>query len=170
MIGRPGPEWKLIWFLAGELQKLQEKLKRIKKEAFARGTTKNLEAQWRTFLLLCVYFQFNPVPAMIECVCLFAQFLSRSSKAVPSIQNYISGVRMLHALLDVPLPGTDNIELKLPLKGLKQLKPHANRQAAPLSPNILCRILGLLDLSAPFDATLWVILSLAFSRCSESQT
>ena len=103
---------------------------------------------------------------MIECVCLFAQFLSRSFKAVTSIQNYISGARTLHALLDMPFPVTDNIELKLTLKALKRLKPHATRQAAPLSPHILCRVHGLLDLSAPFDATLWSLLLLAFFTLS----
>ena len=106
------------------------------------------------------------MPASIECVCLFAQFLSHSFKAVTSIQNYISGVRTLHALLDVPFPGTDNIELKLTLKELKRLKPHTIRQAAPLSPQILHRVHGLLDLTAPFDATLWALLLLAFFTLS----
>ena len=160
------PERRLICFLAGELRKLREELKRTKKEAFTRGTTQNLVVQWKSFLLFCVYFQFNPVPASIECVCPFAQFLSRSFKAVTSIQNYISGVRTLHALLDVPFPGTDNIELKLTLKGLKRLKPHTIRQAAPLSPQILRRVHGLLDLTAPFDTTLWALLLLAFFTLS----
>ena len=99
---------------------------------------------------------------MLKCVCLFAQFLTSSFKAVTSIQNYISGVGTLHALLDMHFPGTDNIELKLTLKGLKMLKFHITRQAAPFSPHILCTVHGLLDLSAPLDATLWVLLLLAF--------
>ena len=111
-------EISLFVFFAGELRKLWGELKRTKKEAFARGTTQNLVVQLKSFLLFCVYFQFNPVPASIECVCLFAQFLSCSLKAITSIQIYISGVCTLHALLDEPFPGTDNIELKLTLKGL----------------------------------------------------
>ena len=123
-------------------------------KAFTRGTTQNLVPQWRSFLLFCVYFQFNPALGTIECGCLFAEFLSHSFMAVTSIQNYIGGECTLHGLLNVPFPGTDNIELRLTLPGLKWLKHHVNRQAAPLSSHILCRVHGLLDLSAPFDAIL----------------
>ena len=166
MNGRPVAWMELVLFLAEELRELREELKKTKKEAFRRGTTQNLVAQWRSFILFCVYLQFQPVPATIECICLFAQFLSCSFKAVTSIQNYISGVRTLHALLEVPFPGTDNIELKLTLRGLKRLKPHAVRQAVPLSPHILCKVHGLLDLASPFDATLWALLLTAFFTLS----
>ena len=113
-----------------------------------------------------MYFQFQPVPATIESICRFAQFLSCSFKAVTSIQNYISRVRTLHALLEVPFPGTDNIELKLTLRGLQRLKPHAVRQAAPLSPHILRKAHDLLDLASPFDATLWAMLLTALFTLS----
>ena len=122
--------------------------------------------QWKSFFLFCVYFQFQPVPATIECVCLFAQFLSRTFKAVTSIQNYISGVRTLHALLEAPFHSADNIELKLTLRGLKRSKPHAVQQAAPLSPHIICKVHSLLDLTTPFDATLWALLLVAFFTLS----
>ena len=165
MSGRPEAWMEINFcFVVGELWKLWEELERTKKEAFTRGTTQN--AQWRSFLLFCVYFQFKPMPATIECVCLFGQFLSCSFKAVTSIQNFSCGVSTLHALLDVPFPGTDNIELKLTLEGLKRLKSHATRQCAPLSPHILCRVHVLLELSAPFDVTLLALLLLVFFTLS----
>ena len=145
---------------------VKQTMKRTKKEAFATGTSQNLVVQWKSFFLFCVYFQFQPVPATIECVCLFAQFFSRTFKAVTSIQNYISGVRTLHALLEAPFHSADNIELKLTLRGLKRSKPHAVRQAAPLSPHILCKVHSLLDLTTPFDATLWALLLVAFFTLS----
>ena len=166
MTGRPRDEWTIDLFLADELQELRAELKRTKKEAFATGTSQNLVVQWKSFFLFCVYFQFQPVPATIECVCLFAQFLSCTFKAVTSIQNYISGIRTLHALLEAPFHSTDNIELKLTLRGLKRSKPHAVRQAAPLSPHILCKVHSLLDLTTPFDATLWALLLVAFFTLS----
>ena len=130
-----------------------------------RDHSKFSSSMEQLLVVLCL-FSVQPVPASIECVCLFAQFLSRSFKAVTSIQNYINGVHTLYALLDVPFPRTDNIELKLTVKGLKRLKPHTIRQAAPLSTQILHRVHGLLDLTAPFDATLWALLLLAFFTLS----
>ena len=62
--------------------------------------------------------------------------------------------------------GDDNIELKLTSKGLKRLRPHTIWQAVSLSPHILRRVRGLLDLAVPFDATLWALLLLAFFTLS----
>ena len=116
--------------------------------------------------MFCLYFSFQPLPASVECVCLFAQFLSRSFKAISSVQNYISGVRTLHALLEVPFSAASSIELKLTLRGLKRMKPHMVREAAPLSPMILHKIHGLLDLRKPFDATMWALLLVSFFTLS----
>ena len=78
----------------------------------------------------------------------------------------MSGVRTLHVLMEVPFNGADNIELKITMQGLKRLKPHAVRQAAPLSPQILCKIYGLLDTTRPFEATRWSLLLTAFFTLS----
>ena len=92
-------------------------------------------------MLFCLYFKFHPLPASVECVCLFAQFLSRTFKAVSSIQNYISGIRTLHALLELPFAAASSIDLKLTLKGLNP-KQHCdgnlhNSISGPFRPGIL---------------------------------
>lgn len=116
--------------------------------------------------MFCIYFKFRLLPASVECLCLYAQFLSRTLKAVDSIRNYLSGVGTLHTLCDIPYMGKDNVELKLLLRGLARKKPHMPRQAAPLSPNILVRLLQFLDLDTYLDCTMWSLLLLAFFTMS----
>ena len=49
---------------------------------------------------------------------------------------------------------------------VKRLKPHLVRQAAPLSPQLLTKIHGLLDLNRQVDAVLWALLLIAFFTLS----
>ena len=73
---------------------------------------------------------------------------------------------MLHALVDLLLAAAGSVELKLTLKGLKRVKQHMVRWAAPLSPQLLSRAHGTLDLSKPVDAVLWALVLLAFFTLS----
>ena len=147
------------------LGELKRDLKKSKK-AFAEGTDKNLKWQWKTFFLFCTKFNYKPVPASCEAVCMYAQFLSRSFKAVDSIRNYISGVRTLHHLLEVEFPSVENIDLKLALRGLARLNPHCPKQAEPLSPEILAQIHGLLDMHKVKDVVMWALVLIAFFTLS----
>ena len=49
--------------------------------------------------MFCISFGFTFLPASTSTVQLYAQFLSRSTKSVSSIRNYLSGVRTVHLLL-----------------------------------------------------------------------
>lgn len=77
------------------------------------------------------------MPADVETVCLFAQYLSNRFKAPQSVTNYINGVRVLHALNDHPVAAFKSFELKLTLKGIARIKAHTPRQAAPMTVEIL---------------------------------
>jgi len=47
-------------------------LRRTQHSAYAAGTYSNLRTQFRTFFLFCSYFNFRPIPAMLDTVCLYA--------------------------------------------------------------------------------------------------
>ena len=150
----------------GELKVLRREARASKRAAFAEGTSKNLRWQWKLFIMFCIYFRFKLLPASVESLCLYAQFLSRTMRATDSIRNYLSGVRTLHVLCNVQYLGKDSVELKLMLRGLARKKPHMTKQAAPLSPNILVRLLQYLDFNKAFDCTMWALLLLAFFTMS----
>ena len=145
---------------------MRKEARRSKRAAFSDGTNKNLLWQWKLFIMFCIYFKFKLLPASIECLCLYAQFLSRSMKSANSVRNYIGGVHTLHLLCEVPYSGKGNVELKLTLRGIARLKPHMQRQAAPLSPNILLRMRQFLDLETVVDCTMWALMLLAFFTMS----
>ena len=68
--------------------------------------------------------------------------------------------------MDLPFAAAGSVELKLTLKGLKRVKQHMVRRAAPLSPQLLSWVHDMLDLSKPVDAVLWARVLLAFFTLS----
>lgn len=102
------------------------------------------------------------LPASIEVIGPYAQFLSRSFKCPGSIRNYLYGVKILHLSLGFPFPHLEHFETKLLLRGIANLNPHTPRQPLPITPPVLLKILDQLDLPSPLHATLWCCCVLSF--------
>ena len=104
--------------------------------AFAKGTYSNLRTQFRSYFGFCVYFHRTPLPAKIDTVCGYAQFLSRSMKP-PSIRNYLSGVKMLHIFLGYEYTISDDFHMHLTIRGIERIFQHVPQRAKPITPAIL---------------------------------
>ena len=104
--------------------------------AFARGTYSNLRTQFRCYFGFCVYFGRTPLPASLDTLCGFVQFLSHSITP-PSIKNYLSGVKMLHIFLGHEYTFTDDFHLQLTIRGIERIRQHVPRRAKPITPAIL---------------------------------
>ena len=113
-------------------------------------------------MLFCHYFDFTAVPASIDTICLYAQFLSRTFKSTDSISNYINGVRLLHLYNDSPFPHFGSLFLKLTLRGIARLHPHLPKQALPITPEILLKMSKFFNMEIARDATFWCLFLLAF--------
>ena len=114
------------------------------RHAFSSGTHSNLRSQFRSYFGFCVYFKRTPLPANLDTICGYAQFLSRSLKST-SISNYLSGVKMLHILLGYEYVFTGNGILRLVLRGISRLNPHFPDRAPPMTPEILLKLFRTLD-------------------------
>ena len=112
--------------------------------------------------MFCIYFNFQPVPATVQILTLYAQFLSRSFKSVESIKNYISAVKLLHLFLDLVYHQFESFNLKLVLRGLSRGKAHCPKQALPITPQILFDMYKKLDMKSSYDATIWCLFVHAF--------
>ena len=112
--------------------------------------------------MFCLYFGFNIMPASSETLSLYIQFLARSFKSVQSIQNYVSGVKLMHILANLPCPQFEAVELKLAIRGMRRVKKHTPKQALPITPDILIKIRQTLDISLPVQAVFWSMSLLAF--------
>ena len=83
--------------------------------------------------------------------------LSRSFKAPSSISNYISGVKTLHLLLELPVTAFEGYDLKLTIRGITRTKMHCPKQAKPITPKLLARIHDVLDHKNSVHATMWCL-------------
>lgn len=90
------------------LMNLKKDVKQSMKAAFAEGTTRNLEVQWKAYFLFCEFYGLKALPSTSDILCLYAQFLCRSFKSVKSVKNYISGVKTMHYILDIEFPPEKN--------------------------------------------------------------
>lgn len=152
----------MIGEITEDLQKLQLETRESLNSAHAPGTRKNLKTQWKAFFLFCQYYNLKKLPCDVNTICLFAQFLSRSFKSVESIRNYLSGVKILHLLLDLPFPHFETFYFKLFIKGLKRCNPHTIKAALPITPDILLQIREILDFSDRNNITYWCLFLFAF--------
>ena len=100
--------------------------------AFAKGTYSNLRTQFRCYLSFCVYFKRKPLPADLQTICGFVQFLSRSIKP-PSIRNYLSGVKLLHIFMGYEYRFGESFHLHLTLRGIERIHQYVPRRAIPIT-------------------------------------
>lgn len=145
-----------------EFKELKQDLKVSNLSAYAASTRKNLKVQWESFLLFCIYFNMQYLPAETCTLQLYAQFLSRSFKSVESIRNYLSGIRTMHMMLGYSINHLNNFLINLSLKGLTRLKQHMVRQAEPITPLILSEIYGKLNMNNADDSVYWCLFLFAF--------
>ena len=161
--GHPGyyKVYVLLGHVNEELVQLKADTQESRKAAFAPGTRKNLITQWMSFLLFCLHFELEFLPAEEETIALYAQFLSRSFKTVSSIQNYLSGVKLLHLYAGVKLPNMKDFSIKLVLDGIRRRKPHCVKQALPITPSILLHLYQHITLCGN-GVTVWALFLIAF--------
>ena len=89
--------------------------------------------------MFCLYFNFPPIPANSELVCLYAQFLSRTLTP-PSIRNYLSGVKLMHIFVNADYSFSKDFILSLTLRGISRAALHTPIRAPPVNPSLLLRV------------------------------
>ena len=134
--------------------RLLREVRRSRRSAFSEGSHSNLRSQFRSYFAFCFKFRRTPLPADIDTVCAYAQFLSRSVKH-GTIANYLSGLKMLHILLGYPYPFTGDPSLRLLLRGLHRLNPHVPNRAPPITPTHLLQVHAHLDHQDSLECTVF---------------
>ena len=128
------------------LKILQKIVRDSAKAAFAEGTYKSLRVQWRAYFFFCEFYGLTPIPTTTETLCLYGQFLGRSFRSVESVQNYISGIKSLHYILDIKFPLENKVKLELMLKGMARESSHMPNWALPITAQILNDMLNFFKL------------------------
>ncbi len=125
--------------------------------AYAKGTVKNLLCQWKKFVSFTHNLSCSSFPVSVDILCLYIQFLSRSLSSPQSVRNYVSGLKTVHSLCGVAFPSSNDILVRLTLRGLDRSLCHVPRRALPITPQILRKIYRVLDVSVPEQAVLWCL-------------
>ena len=137
------------------LSALRKDLKNTLRSAYSAGTYSNLRTQFKAFLLFCKYFSLTPMPADLDTLCLYVQFLSRTLSP-PSIRNYLSGVRQLHLFSGVDYYYGKDFILALALRGIARNASYMPSRAPPVTPALLLQLSTYLDYhSDPMSCTLY---------------
>ena len=152
----------MICVSGAELDSLLSQLKVTQRAAFASGTYKNFATHWESYMLFCIHFGRSPLPASVESLCLFVQFLANSLKSANSVKNYLRGVKVLHLFANQSVLAFDDFQLSITLKGVSRNLKHVPRQAEPITVELLLEFRSLLDLNRPRHATFWCVLLLGF--------
>lgn len=152
----------MVILIAGQLALLAKDVKRSQHAAYVPGTHSNLRTQWRALLSFCIYFNLDYLPISLDTLALYVQFLSRTFKSVGSIKNYVNGAKLMHLLAGLEFPHVSTFEYKLLIRGLGRLNPHVPRRALPMTPDILRRLVQVLDLEDSAHLSFWSCALLAF--------
>lgn len=144
------------------MHSLKQDLKTSRCSAYAEGTKKNLNIQWESYLMFCIYFGLKYLPTCTETLSLYAQFLSRTFKSTQSIKNYISGVKNMHFLLGYSTENINDFLINLSVRGIARLNPYCIKQAHAITPEHLLQFASLLDLTDPSDQVYWCLFLFAF--------
>ncbi len=97
---------------------------------------------------------------------LFAQMITRSFKSVDTVENYISGLKLLHVLLKKSCLTFDSQNLKLTLKGMARLSTHIRKQALPITKELILNMFYVLEFSHVNDFVFCSLFLLAFFTMS----
>ena len=135
------------------LRSLKRDMIASSRRAYAQNSWSNLRTQVRAYFLFTSYFSLTPVPASVETMCLYVQFLSRSFRSPQSIRNYISGVKFLHILSGHEYGFTYSGILGLVIRGVEKGLCHVPSRAVPITPDILRAVSLCIDFDDPTDVT-----------------
>ena len=141
---------------------LKRDLRRTQRQAFASGTLQNLKCQWKKFSTFAALSGISNLPITTDELCLYIQFLTRTLSSPTSVRNYVSGLKTLHSMLHIPFPSSDDISIRLTLRGLDRSVSHVPKRAHPITVRILAQIYELIDLHDPFQCVVWTLFLFMF--------
>ena len=142
-------------------QQLDREVVNFRRQAYAPTTKSTYLSQTRLYLSFCVYYGYQPLPAVGSTLSRYAAFLARSLSA-SSIPAYLNAVRILHLEHGLTDPTKNNFYLATTLRGIKRTKGLTVSQKQPITPQILLALRNQLKWNDPWHATFWAVCLVAF--------
>ena len=127
---------------------------------YTKESAANVMSAVRQWLFFCVYFLLPVLPASVDSIICFLEFMSRSS-GYGHLKHLLSSLKFLHLALGHKFPD-DNFMIDMTLQGLKRKLACVPFQVLPITPKVLRRMYSHLNMNKIEDLALWCAFLVSF--------
>ena len=127
---------------------------------YTKASAANVISAIRQWLFFTNYFLRPVLPASVDSIVCFVEFMARTS-GYEHLKHLLSSLRFLHQALDLEFP-EQNFQIDMTLQGLKRRLARVPFQVLPITPQILRDIYNFLDLQKVSDLALWCAFLISF--------
>ena len=152
----------IIISAAVALAQLDLQVAATKGESVKDSTKRNLLTQLDSYQRFCDRYMLQYFPCDNMQLCRFGQHLSQTFQSPEAVGNYLSGMRTIMALNGFEIPDAKDRQMQMFTVGLKRVMPHAVKQAAPISPQLLIRMSKVVNYRDKVEVIAWTAVLLGF--------
>ena len=127
---------------------------------YTKASASNVISAIRQWLFFTNFFLVPVLPASVDSVVCFVEFMARTS-GYEHLKHLLSSLRFLHQALDLKFP-EQNFQIDMTMQGLKRRLARVPFQVLPITPQILRDIYNFLDLRKLSDLALWCAFLISF--------
>jgi hypothetical protein len=120
---------------------------------YTKESAANVISAIRQWVFFSVYFLLPIVPASVDSVICFLEFMSKTS-SFGHLKHLLSSLKFLHLSLGYSFPAQD-FKIDMTMQGLKRKLAQVPFQVLPITPRVLRDMYKHLDMSKPGDLALW---------------
>ena len=120
--------------ISAELEKLRLGNKTTQSFKYAKNSASNVVSAIRQYLYFTNYFRLKQVPASVDTIVCFLEFMAKTS-GYNHLKHLYSSVKYLHVALDQNFP-ENSFQIDTTLLGLKRRLANVPFQVLPLNPDI----------------------------------
>ena len=110
---------------------------------------RNRTGHYKLFLAFCQHYHLQDLPAEVDTLILFLEFLLRSFRTHKAATNALASIKHLHNALGLSTSAFDEFRLKLTLRALPLTVRHVPRPAPPCTLPVLLTLTRTLDHLGP---------------------
>lgn len=144
------------------LEQLDEQCYQTMRHSYRTSTMKNYRSQALIYHRFCEFYGLRMFPADTWQMVRYARYIANTVTSYETVLQYVGGVRRLHKLAGIPVPGPEDPNLQHILRGIKYELAHAVKQAKPITPDILRDIYNHVQLQNVFEIVCYTALLLGF--------
>jgi hypothetical protein len=140
---------------------LDQLVRTLWKKGLAEATNKTVASEINTYLLFCFHYNLPAIPVTASVACKYVATLS-VTHAYSSIKRYVSALGHLHKARGLVWNIPHDYHVYRVLQGVKRDKGGASFSKLHITPDILCKMAGVLNMGISEDLTFWAAALLAF--------